>query len=100
MAKRKACGDQAVFIALSAEETPGANRAAAAKLGLDLPLVGASEAQLKLLDHALDKIVLPTTLIFDSQGHLSAGLVGAGTEAALDRILPCSSVSKAEGGAP
>jgi thiol-disulfide isomerase/thioredoxin len=92
-AHAKACGAKAAFVALSSEDEPGANQTAAKKFGLDLPLVSATEAQLKLLDHHLDGIVLPTTLVFDAQGNLTAGVVGTVADAVLDRILPCSPIA-------
>jgi thiol-disulfide isomerase/thioredoxin len=89
VAHARTCGAAATFVALAPEAEAGVNPAAAAKLGIELPLASASEMQMRLLDHALDGVGFPTTLVFDAQGHLTTGVVGAVTPEVLEQMLPC-----------
>jgi len=83
------CPDAFARVGLSTEPELPASKTGAAKLGLKWPISTANDAQLRILDDALDGISLPTTLAFDANGKLSGAIVGAVTETALNGLFAC-----------
>ncbi|MBS2027522.1 MAG: ASPIC/UnbV domain-containing protein [Deltaproteobacteria bacterium] len=88
-ARVQQCGEAFARVGLSTEPELAASKTGAAKLGLTWPISTASEAQLRILDDALDGISLPTTLAFDANGRLTGAVVGAATDAALNGLVNC-----------